>query len=109
MSQYRESTYSDGDSLEEFRYDRGDRFVRAPHYREDEDDPTEWSVAKRRFVYTVSYLPDRDGTPGPAEHREYELVSREFERTTVTEADLRTEWDRLEGDNCTENISNQDS
>lgn len=93
---YRESTRTDADSLAGFRYDRGDRFVRHLHFGEDKDDPTEWAVAKRRYVYVVRYLPDRDGTPGPGEHREYELTNRNFERTTVTEADLRTEWELVD-------------
>lgn len=98
MTGYRESTHSDGESLDKFRFEPGDKFVRHPHYHDpvDNPDPTKWAVVKRRHVYTVSYLPDRDGTPGPEDHREYELGSEDLERTTVTEAELLTEWEPLD-------------
>lgn len=100
MSGYRTATRDEADSLADFRYEPGDRFVRHPHYRDavDTPDPAEWTVAKRRFVYAVRYLPDRDGTPAPAEHREYELTNRCFERVTVSEVDLQTEWEQVDAE-----------
>lgn len=88
------SLVEDGDDLEDFEFDEGDRFVRWYPWGNERADDDEWAVVERSFQYRVSWIRDRDDIPTRESHRTYKLLSRNtFNEVYLSERDLkRGDW-----------------
>lgn len=101
QSEYRNGvgykTAEEADDLEEYAYDRHDRFVRwHPWGNEPDYDSDVWVVIGRSWKWTVSWIRDRDSIPTWEDHRIYTLMNRNFEEIEVSERDLNSgEWRNL--------------
>jgi len=90
-------TAEEADDLEEYEYDKGDRFVRwFPWGDEPDRDSDEWVVSSRSWEWTVSWVRERDSIPLRENHRKYTLMNRHFEEIELSERELNTgEWKHL--------------
>jgi hypothetical protein len=93
------ATADEADDLEEFAFDRGDRFVMWHARRGERADGDEWAVVERSFQYTVSWVRERDDVPTRESHRVYKLLSRNtFNEVYLSERDLKRsgQWKHAE-------------
>lgn len=92
-------TLEEADDLEAFEFDRGDRFVMWRPRDEERADDDVWAVCERSFLYTVSWIRDRDDVPTRESHHCYKLLSREtFNEIYLSGRELKREprWKSLE-------------
>lgn len=90
-------TISDADSLDLFKFERGDKTVRWDWIEDEPENGEIWVVAGRYWQYRVSWIPERDNVPNRDEHRRYTLINRNLTEIERTEAELtRGHWKRVE-------------
>lgn len=93
------ATADEADDLEDFAFDRGDRFVMWHAWGDERADDDEWAVVELSFQYTVSWVRDRDDVPTRESHRVYKLLSRNtFNEIYLSERDLKRsgQWKAVE-------------
>ena len=93
------TVWGEPDTLDEYEYDIGDRFVRWHPWGNERADEDVWAVVNVSWQFKTTWITDRDNPTTKEDHRIYELLSKEtFDRHRVPETELkRGDW-RLEED-----------